>query len=380
MSFLWTCLKNALRAQIASWRTWLLLLLLPVLTFGARLALPAEEAATPVQVGVVLPRQGGEEFWNRLDKRSGLVVTFRRADADQAERQVAAGRWDCALVLPEDFEGRLARRDLYGLFTLLVGPGSAVYPMVRETVAACVAELTAPSVAEDYLLDSGILDREGAAAARPRLEETLLEQERVLVTMETADGRPLDPITLTDSGVDGLLAGLIAIVLSVWALFTAMDLGRWLDSPFARRLRPLRGTAALLLPRLAGALVPALCSGALALLALERPWTCLLPLTAYLLFWGALALVLARWGRLWNALPVIVPFVPVLALLLSPVLVDLSMLFPALAPAVRWSPVSLYLRACGGAWVDGLLLAAVGIVIPAALWMADWCVKQKNLG
>ena len=380
MSFLWISLKNALRAQATSWQTWLLLLLLPVLTFGARLALPAEEAVTPVQVGVVLPARGGEEFWNRLDTRGGLVVTFCQSDGDQAERQVAAGRWDCALVLPEDFEERLARRDTDELFTLLVGPGSTVYPMVRETVTACVAELTAPGVAEDYLVDSGILDREGANQARPRLEESLLEQERVLVSMETVDGRPLDPITLADSGVDGLLSGLIAIVLSIWALFTAMDLGRWLDSPFARRLRPLRGMTALLLPRMAGALLPALCSGALALLTLERPWACFLPLTAYLTFWGALALALARWRAVWSALPAAVPFVPVLALLLSPVLIDLSLLFPALAPAVRWSPVSLYLRSCGGSWGDGLILAAVGIVIPAALWMADRRTKQKGPG
>lgn len=379
MSFLWVSLKNALRAQAASWRTWLLLLLLPALTFGARLALPAEEAATPVQVGVVLPARGGEAFWSRLDGRSGLVVTFRQADADQAERQVAAGRWDCALVLPEDFEERLERRDIDELFTLLVGPGSTVYPMVRETVMSCVAELTAPGVAEDYLVDSGILDREGAAEARPRLEETLLDQERVLVSMETVDGRPLDAIALADSGVDGLLSGLTAVVLSVWALFAAMDLGRWLDSPSARRLRPLRGAAALLLPRMAGALVPALCSGALALLALERPWVCFLPLAAYLMFWGALALALARCGPLWRALPAAVPFVPVLALLLSPVLIDLSLLFPALAPAVRWSPVSLYLRSCGGSWGDGLLLAAAGVAIPAALWAADsW--RQKGRG
>lgn len=379
MSFLWVSLKNALRAQAASWRTWLLLLLLPALTFGARLALPAEEAATPVQVGVVLPARGGEAFWSRLDGRSGLVVTFRQADADQAERQVAAGRWDCALVLPEDFEERLERRDIDELFTLMVGPGSTVYPMVRETVMSCVAELTAPGVAEDYLVDSGILDREGAAEARPRLEETLLDQERVLVSMETVDGRPLDAIALADSGVDGLLSGLTAVVLSVWALFAAMDLGRWLDSPSARRLRPLRGAAALLLPRMAGALVPALCSGALALLALERPWACFLPLAAYLMFWGALALALARCGPLWRALPAAVPFVPVLALLLSPVLIDLSLLFPALAPAVRWSPVSLYLRSCGGSWGDGLLLAAAGVAIPAALWAADsW--RQKGRG
>ena len=342
------------------------------------LGMPVVEAVAPVEVGVVLPQQGGEEFWDRLERRSGLVAAFLRAQADEAERQVAVGRWDCALVLPENFEDRLARRDTDGLFTLLVGPGSTAYPMVRETAAACVAELTAPSVAEDYLVDSGILDKAGAVEVRPRLEKALLDEERVLVVMETADGHSLDPVTVAGQGVDGLLAGLAAIVLSVWALFTAMDLGRWLDSPFSRRLRPLRGTMGLLLPRLAGALFPALVSGMLALLALEMPLTSLPPLCAYLLFWGALALALA-WNRaLWSALPVAVPFVPVAAVLLSPMLVDLSLWIPALVPAVRWSPVSLYLRACAGSWGDGLLLGVVGAAVLAALWMADRLEQRKK--
>ena len=58
-----------------------------------------------------------------------------------------------------------------------------------------------------------------------------------------------------DSGTDSLLGGLLAIVLLVYALFAAMDLGRWLDSPFARRLLPLRSPLALLLPRLACAAI-----------------------------------------------------------------------------------------------------------------------------
>lgn len=371
MSFGWTCLKNALRAQAADWRSWLLLVLLPLMTFGVRAALPAEEAAAPVRVGVVLPRQGGEEFWARLSARSGLVVVFLPADGEQARRQVAAGRWDCALVLPEDFDKRLERGDTYRLFTLLTGPGSSAYPLVRETAAACVAQLTAPGVAEDYLVESGVLDQAGVAAARPRLEEELLDQERVQVALETADGRPLDPLELADSGVDGLLAGLAAVGLLVWALLAAMDLGRWLEGPFARRLLPLRGRMALLLPRLAGALAPALASGALALLALERPWVCVWPLVPYLLFWGALAAALAQAPAAWNALPVLTPFAPAAALLLSPVLVDLSPLVPALAPAVRWSPVSLYLRACAGSWGDGLALGAAGLAVLGALWALE---------
>lgn len=369
MSFFLSCFRESLRAQLSSWRVWVLLILLPLTTFGASRLLPAEEVSTPVQVGVVLPKEGGEDFWRRLEARSGLVVTFRQADRAQAERQVGMGRWDCALVLPEDFEERMARQDTYRLFTLLTGPGSAVYPMVRETAAACVAEALSPAVAERCLLDGGIVEKEELEALRPRLNEVLLDKDRVLVNMETGDGQPLDALSLADSGVSSLLTGLTAILLLIWALFTAMDLGRWLDSPFARRLAPLRGVLPLLLPRLAGALLPALVAGAFALLAVEQPLPCILALLPCLLFWGAAALALARWPAGWQVLPVLMPFVPVLALLLSPMLLDLSQIFPILAPIIRWGPITLFLRACGGAWLDGLLLAAAGGGILGGLWV-----------
>lgn len=367
MNFSFTLFKTAL---LSRWRTGLLLLLLPLTAFGARALLPPEEASAPVQVGVVLPEEGGEAFWARLEQRSGLVAVFRRTGLDRAEREVAAGRWDCALVLPEDFEDRLARLEVDGLFTLVTGPGSAVYPMVRETASACVAELISPGMAEQYLLDSGIVEADRLEAVRPRLRDVLLDRDRVLVSMETRDGRPLDPLVLADSGISGLLSGLTAILLLIWALLAAMDLGRWLDAPFARRLRPLRGASALLLPRLGAALVPALCAGALALLAVDRPLPCILSLVPYLLFWGAAALALARLRPVWSALPAVLPFVPVLGVILSPMLLDLSLLFPALGPAVRWNPVTLYLRACGGSWPDALLLAAAGgvlLVLPPLL-------------
>lgn len=362
---------SVLRTQLTSWRTWGLMLLLPLLMFGAARILPAEEVSTPVQVGVVLPQEGGEAFWQRIEARGGLVVTFHRAEYGRAERQVAAGQWDCALVLPQDFEQRLTHRDTYRLFTMLVGPGSTVYPMVRETASACVAELISPGMAEDYLLDSGIVMEDQVEAVRPRLSEALLDQDRVLVTMETADGRPLDSLTLADSGVSNLLSGLTAILLLIWTLLTAMDLGRWLDTPFARRLIPLQGAFPLLLPRLSAALIPALCSGALALLAVENGAACILALVSYLLLCGALALALARWRSGWGTLPVLLPFVPVLGLFLSPILLDVSMLYPFLAPVIRWMPITLYLRACDGVCADGLMLAASGIGILILFGLLD---------
>ena len=232
--------------------------------------------------------------------------------------------------------------------------------MVRETAAAALAQCVSPTVAERYLLRSGIADQDTIGAMRPRLQEVL--EERVLIAMETADGRPLDPIALADSGRDQLLAGLTAILLLIWALLIAMDLGRWLDSPFARRLAPLRRIGWLMLPRLGAALIPALLAGWLALLAAGLPGY-VLPLIPYLLLWGGVGALLARRRALWSALPALLPFVPVAGVLLSPMLLDLSQIFPALAPAVRWDPITLYLRAGSGQWQDGALLAALAAVL-----------------
>ena len=64
-----------------------------------------------------------------------------------------------------------------------------------------------------------------------------------------------------------------------------------------------------------------------------------------------------------SALPVLTPFVPVAGLLLAPVLLDLSLLFPALRPVIWWNPITLYLRACQGSWLDAAALAAGGAAL-----------------
>lgn len=369
MSFFGTGFLHALTSRLRDWRTYLLLLL-PLLMFGARLALAPEETAAPVRVGVVLPEQGGAEFWTRLEQRSGLVTEYIRTDEETARRQVAAGRWDCALILPENFDRRLEKLDAYHLITLLTGPGSTASALVRESAGACLFELMGPGVAERYLLDSGIADEDSIEAMRPRLQEQLLERDRVLVSLETVDGRALDPVTLADRGTGNLLAGLTGVVLLVWTLSTALDLGRWLEGPFARRLLPLRGRPAVLLPRLAGSMVPAVCAGCLALLAADCP-AGVPALSAYLLFWSAVALAVSGCRGVLRALPVVLPFVPPVALLLSPALVDPAVIFPELAPVLGRLPLALYLDACGGHGSSALLLAAAGVLLLALTGLTD---------
>lgn len=358
MKYLWNSFISTLALRLRGVTRWLPLLLLPLLILAAVHLIPTEEASAPVTVGVALPEEGGEAFWARLEQRSGTVLTFVLSDSDTIDQNVATGRWDCGLVLAEDFEEMLEELDTDRLFTLRIGSGSTVYPLVRETVFACVAELLSPAVAKEFLAENGISGRNAA-----RLEEILPEEERVQISMVTAGGDPLETMDLADESVTAILRWLISAVLLVWLLLSAADLGRWLDSPAARRLRPLRAATALLLPRMAGDGLLALCSGCGALLLLgDGIGGCLAALT-YLLFLGTLSLLLAHFRPLWTALPILMPFMPVVCLVLSPAVVDLSLLSPALSGVIRWQPVTLFLRGCGGDGFALLLLSGMAILL-----------------
>ena len=359
MRFQWNAFQTALSLQLRSWKTWLFVLLLPALVWLLPAVMPEQERSAPVQVGVCLPEEGGEAFWTLLKARGGVVVTFIRADEDTIAGKVASGQWDCGLLLPEDFRERLESLDTGRLVTLCVGDGSTVYPLVRETAAACLAELLAPGIAREYLLDSGIADENTIQDMTPRLEQILLDADRVGITMTTLDGRDLDAPALADSTLSDLLHGLVAVVLLIWMLFSAMDMGRWLDTPSVRRLRALRTPTELLLPRAAAAAVPLLCSAGSALCLLPAGNRGLWPLTAYLAALSGLSFLAARVRPIWTAFPVLAPAVPVFCLLTSQIIFDPAVLFPA-AALFRWTPVSLYLRACKGAASAGAALWGCG--------------------
>lgn len=367
-----TALKLVLREQLRKRRVWAALLLL--LAAGAVVrcaAAPAKETDAAVRVGVVLPSGGAEAFQQGLEARNSPAVRFIFTDEATVLQMVAASRWDCGLIVAEDFEERMAASDFDGLVTLVTGPGSAAYPLVRETAAAVIAGQAAPLIAEEYLRSSGIADETAIASMQPRLRQILPDAQRVGVELETLDGAALQMQALADEGTAQALRGLLALALMVWMLFAAVDLGRWKETPAARRMRPHQSGVALLLPRLLGAALPALCAGALGLLASAVSHTAagVMSLLPYLAMLGALALLLAGTRQGWAALPVLLPFVVVACLVLSPVFVDITLLYPRLAVFTQWLPVTLYLQSSVGdpAAVGRMLLLAALFLAAAAL-------------
>lgn len=361
MRYLLLAFGTELRRCLRRRRFWAFLLLAAAAAAALRLV-PWQGEEGLVTVGVVLPQGEGEEFWARLEERGGQLVYFCPADEEEVVRQVSTSRWDCGLILREDFDRRLEEGDYRGLVTLVTGPGSTVYPLVRETVTAVLLELAAPGIAGDYLADRlGVSDEELTALA-PRLEEILPQEQRVAVVAETADGRAMEPLELAGAGMDQAVRGVLAVVLLIWALSAAVDLGRWRESSQGARLLAVRSPWEALLPRLAAWMVPVLLVSGLCLGAAAGAWRGSVMLIPYLLALGGLALLLAR-GPVWRVLPVLLPFAAAAGVLLSPVFVDVTLVLPGLAPLSRVLPVTLYLEGCAGQAAAAWKLAGMALVL-----------------
>lgn len=344
------------KQQLRSWKVWLMALLLPLLILGVKAYLPAEEAAAPVQIGVCLPSDGGEAFWEGLERRSGTIVTFHLTDWHTLEGKVATGQWDCGLVLAEDFAQRLEALDTDAILTLYTSSGSTVYPLVQETAACVLIELLSPGVAQDFA-------RKNDISLEPLLMDTLTAEQQVLIQLKTLSGEALTVETLGQNSSSRLLLGLLALFLLIWVLFSAMDLGRRFASSPAQRMLSVRSPASLLLPQGAAVLLPQLISAAIALMLLDEGWFTLPALAFYLLTLGSAALLLCRWERGRNALPCFMPFITAAALLLSPVVFDLSLLYPGFYAAFSWLPITLFLGACKGSLLSLGLLFLEGLLL-----------------
>jgi len=337
----------------------LLFLLLPMLLLPVSQKLARPETA-PVQVGVCLPKEGGDAFWQALSQHSGQVVEFIRTDEADLRRQVAGGRWDCGLLLAEDFALRLQEGDTDRCIRLLLGPASAAYPLVRETAAACLLRVYAPNIAASVLAELGA-----------RSPDDWFTPEPVDIQTQTLSGAPLQPLSLAGDTARRLIAGLVAALLTVFSLCAALDAGHWLQNGAAQRISALRSAAAVALPRLTALYLPAVTACILSLWVLGAAqfglW--LLPYSVFLL---AVSLFAALRPRLLPAIPALLPFVPVCCVLLSPVLTEAILPLPEL---LRFLPMSLYLAACDGSPAAAPVLLSAGALLMALATLRD-CAKR----
>lgn len=362
MRFLFSGIRTNLLSRLKSPGFYAVLLVVAII-LAAVSQFPAQEASAPVQVGVVLPERGGKAFWELLEQHSGTVLTFHKTDADTVDRNIAAGKWDCGIILSEDFTQCVKKIDMTRAFTIRIGEGSTVYPLVREAVCACTIQLIGPGIAAQYLLEKGIVSDEAALEQiRPLLEQTLDASERVQIRLSTPDGQPLEPLNLAEKGVDLILCWVVSAVLLVWLLLCATDLARWLQTPAARRLRPLRSATCLMTAKIGADGILALILGCIAMITLKTGFFGCAAVASYVLFWLSIALLLAHFTAVSTVIPVLVPFVMVISLLLSSVLVDISLVMPQLGTVSRWLPCRVFLNTCQGDLTGAAILLTGSLI------------------
>lgn len=368
MRFFFYSLGSDLMSQLHSWRNWLLILILPVMTAALVLGLPREELAAPVQVGVVLPDGQGEAFWEHLEQRSDAIVSFLLCDEDTMRSKVSTGQWDCGILLCEDFEERLEKLDTDQVITFFTGPGSTVYPVVQETAAAAVLDLISEDIALRYMDHNGIEDIY-------HLEE-LGQDRRVLVSLQTRTGEAMMTYELAGRQLGGIILGCLGLVLLIWALFGAMDLGKWIAHAGVKRFLMVRDKRVLLLSRGCAMLCVSLAGAVAAVLLVPQRLWALAALVPYLLSIWALALLLSRVKAFWSALPSLMSAVTVVSVLTSPILFDLSGLHPALDVVMNWLPLNQFLHAAQG---DPNALLRSGILAAVLLTLFSiWKDKKQT--
>lgn len=348
MNYFLTHFQIALTQRLRNVKSWLLLLLLPLLLLVISLSIPPQQISAPVQVGVVLPEEGGKDFWELLSARSGTVLTFFETDEETLNRNIATGTWDCGLILSEDFAEKIQTAKTDRLFTLRIGEGSAVYPLVRETVASCVVALVRVPIGYNYLVSTEIAADLNPNEVRAQLQQELGEEERVAITMYTPDGEPLHPFQMADHGLQQFLRWVLSTTLLVWILLSICDLGRWRAGSAVKRLLPLLSPTTAMLPRLCADSILAILSGCLGAWLIGDGFTGCAAITVYVLFWSGIGLIIVHFPAMCQNLPILPAFIVVSSLLLSGVLVDLSSVFPSISGLLRVIPGRMYLQASIG--------------------------------
>lgn len=376
MRFLLTAFHVRFQQNLRLPRNWLILLLLPVLTLCLMLALPGDDVSAPVQVGVALLDPDADVLWELLEQRSGTVLTFHLCDPDSIDRNVATGKWDCGIVIADDFSHRIKTLDTDKLFTIRIAEGSVIYPLVQETVSACVAELIKRPMAEQYLAQSGIVSDPELPEIRERLDAQLGVEDRVMVSMRTFDGARLQAFDLSTNGVRNILRWGICVSLLIWLLLSAVDLGRWSAQTATKRIFAVRSATSVMCAHMAADSLSVLLAGCIGMLILGDGLAGCCAVGCYVLFLCCLSILLAHLPSIWQSLPILPPFLLVISLLLSGVLLDYSAMFPSLASVVRWMPVSLFMGLCSGGWSCSYPLLLAGFLFLMGAYLLDVLKKH----
>ena len=341
------------------------LILCPLMILGCRYLLPKEQQSAQIAVGVAFQEDSptARALMALLEEEKAGEVVFYPAEEEEMRANVSTGRWECGYLFPDDLEQRLETGEWQNLVTLVVSEHSAVYQPVTEMVSAALLELYWGEIAEGYLDGLGL-----DVSIDQTLEQALPEENWVAIQVIALDGA--DGTEQPAGGLDygSLLPGVVGLWLFMAALLAGGELFRWRQEPYVQYALSGTGLWTLLLPECAVMSLTALLSGLVSLLLAGRDSRAIAGLVLYQMVLTLLSLVLALFSLTGQALPVVLPIMPLLSLAVSPLLVDVSRYLPVMEPVSRCLVLTGYLRLVRGEGA-GLLLGQ-GAVLAGLLLLS----------
>ena len=336
------------------------LLLCPVIIFAGSLLLPEEGGQAEITVGVAfeVSDETSEELFALLEEESGEMISFRLAEEGEVKQRVAAGQWECGYLFSANLKEGLISGDRSGLITLVCTEGTMLQMPVTEMVSAALLELVWDEIGEEQLSGLGL----GQQIDQP-LKAVLPEEDWVAIRIAAVGGSEEQQGPSADAFYESLLSGITGLWLFVAALLAGGELAEWLKRSYTRYALPGTGLWPMLLPKCMVLSLTAFLSGAASLLAAGGDGQSFSALVLYELTLTALSLALALLPGIDKLLPVLLPVMPLLAVVASPLLVDVSRFLPALRPVSACLPLTGYLRFVREGQAELLLAQLAGLSV-----------------
>ena len=342
------------------------ILLLPAVCALAGLYLSGGGEVFQIRVGVSIydGDSFGRALYDGLERFDGPIIFERHADADFLDREVAAGRMECAYLISPQLGQNLYRGRARGGITLLEHPNTIMDVLAGEMILASMLREIAPQMNRELLADILNLDPDHAAEfvarkyayydARP---EIFLQP---VFQYHTGGGVQAEPPLPTGARV---LHGMIALLLLAGVIWSLPGLVR--ESPGILRRLPPGPSRAFMFGTGLGIFLVGLMQGALGLIALAAVYpaalvggfTVLSMLCAYLLCLSLSAVAAILVLRRSDVIYAGGSFLLILTAVLGGVFIDLAEVSPPLAVVSALFPTRHY--------IDGVL----GVSLISLLWL-----------
>ncbi|MCR5808583.1 MAG: ABC transporter permease [Clostridiales bacterium] len=331
------------------------LLILALCLFAVRAAVTAS-AASEVNVCVV-DECGGEyskKLTESLSSAPGIKALFP-ASVAEAEDEISAGNAEALIVIPADYDDRVAGDNASGLIRVVTAPGSVSADMIRETVSGKMILLRAELRAKAALVSEGY--------DISRFDEYEMEfRSPTLYRVVEVGGSSADRAVF-GKGFPGY-EGFAALALMLLVLTLTKQFGARESRLVAGRLCSVRHGGSLAFSSDIAAVfglcliysVPAFA------IAPERSLPLALGLVSYSLCLTGLCLLLAKVGGS-GRIDMASPFIALVTSILGGCFAELGSLSPALGLIAKFTPQGQLIAAASGKLVFCALLAAEGALL-----------------